>query len=213
MCPLCCATAINKTYHKDTRRRFYACEICQLVFVPPGDFLSPEAEKTAYDHHQNSPEDQAYRRFLNRLFSPMQKVLQPESLGLDFGSGPGPTLSVMFEEVGHTVAIYDCFYANDHSVLQQSYDFITASEVVEHLHHPRKELDDLWNILRPGGVFGIMTKRVYGHKAFMTWHYKNDLTHVCFYSVATFEWLANRWKAELTVSEKDVVLFKKRSLS
>ncbi len=213
MCPLCCATAINKTYHKDTRRRFYACEICQLVFVPPEDFLSVEAEKSAYDHHQNSPEDQAYRRFLNRLFKPMQQELRPGSHGLDFGAGPGPTLSVMFEEVGHTVALYDFFYANDRSVLRQRYDFITASEVVEHLHHPQKELDDLWDILQPSGILGIMTKRVYDQEAFRTWHYKNDLTHVCFFSDATFTWLAKKWNAELTIADKDVVLFKKLYMS
>jgi len=31
--------------------------------------------------------------------------IAPISLGLDFGSGPGPTLSLMLEEQGHRVAI------------------------------------------------------------------------------------------------------------
>lgn len=209
MCPLCHTLNINKAYHQDARRHFHACETCHLVFVPPEQFLSAEAEKAAYNHHHNSPDDPAYRRFLSRLFLPMKKRLPPGSHGLDFGSGPGPTLSVMFEEVGHTVAIYDPCYANERSVLQQPYDFITASEVVEHLHQPKHELEKLWNILKPGGTLGIMTKRVLNREAFATWHYKNDLTHVCFFSTSTFQWLALQWQAELTIIGQDVVLFQK----
>ncbi|MDA0739677.1 MAG: class I SAM-dependent methyltransferase [Nitrospirae bacterium] len=209
MCPLCHTCKIDTAYHQDNRRNFYSCETCQLVFVPPEQFLSEEEENAAYDHHQNSPDDQGYRSFLSRLFIPMNQRLAPGSQGLDFGSGPGPTLSKMFEEAGHSVALFDYFYANDQSVLQPAYDFITASEVVEHLHHPKDELERLWNILNPGGILGIMTKRVLNREAFATWHYKNDLTHVCFFSEFTFQWLAGQWQAELTIVGNDVVLLKK----
>ena len=191
------------------RREFHSCDTCHIVFVPPEHFLSVEAEKAAYDHHQNSPDDQAYRCFLSRLFIPMNQRLSPGSHGLDFGSGPGPTLSLMFEEAGHTVALYDYFYANDTSALELQYDFITASEVVEHLHQPKHALDRLWSILKPGGTLGIMTKRVLNREAFARWHYKNDLTHVCFFSEPTFQWLAAQWQAELTIEGNDVVLLKK----
>lgn len=210
MCPLCTGYNINKAYHRDNRRSFYSCETCYLVFVPPEQFLSAEEEKAAYDHHQNSPNDQGYRKFLSRLFTPMNERLGAGSHGLDFGSGPGPTLSLMFEEAGHSVAIYDYFYADDQSVLQPSYDFITASEVVEHLHQPKEVLERLWNILKPGGILGIMTKRVLNREAFAKWHYKNDLTHVCFFSEPTFQWLADQWHAELTIVGNDVVLLKKK---
>ena len=139
----------------------------------------------------------------------MNQRLSSGSQGLDFGSGPGPTLSLMFEEAGHTVALYDYFYANDTSALELQYDFITASEVVEHLHQPKHALDRLWSILKPGGTLGIMTKRVLNREAFAKWHYKNDLTHVCFFSEATFHWLAEQWQAELTIEGNDVVLLKK----
>ena len=139
----------------------------------------------------------------------MQARIAPHSKGLDFGSGPGPTLSVMFEEVGHAVALYDHFYARNPSIFERSYDFITATEVVEHLHQPRQELDRLWASLKPGGYLGIMTKLVLDQAAFATWHYKNDLTHVCFFSRTTFQWLAAQWQAELTFEGKDVVILKK----
>jgi len=143
----------------------------------------------------------------------MQECLEPGSCGLDFGAGPQPTLSVMFEEAGHEVTIFDYFYAHVPSVFERQYDFITASEVVEHLHKPKEELERLWACLKQGGRMGIMTKPVPAHNAFSGWYYKNDLTHVCFFSQATFEWLALKWDADVTFADKDVVIFHKKTLS
>lgn len=211
-CPLC-GTGGADDYHQDKRRRFYQCVNCALVFVSPDQFLSPQAEKAEYDLHRNSPDDDGYRRFLNRTFRPVQARLAPASSGLDFGCGPGPTLSVMFTEAGHRMAIYDSFYADDPAVFDRTYDFITATEVVEHLHHPMRELDRLWRCLKPGGLLAIMTKRVIDRQAFAAWHYKNDLTHVCFYSEGTFTWLAGQWHAGLDFVDKDVVILTKPEAS
>ena len=171
--------------------------------------MSPKEEKSKYDLHENSSEDPGYRRFLTRLFDPLSHRLAPNSCGLDFGSGPGPTLSVMFEEAGHSMEIYDPFFAPETTVLQRQYDFIVASEVVEHLHYPRRELNRLWSCLKPNGLLGIMTKRGIDQEAFSRWHYKNDQTHVCFFSTETFQWLADHWRSILTFPGRDVVLFTK----
>ena len=206
-CPLC-GESRGEFFYAD-RRDFFRCANCEIVFVLPDQFLSSREEKAVYDQHENSPDDQRYRQFLNRLLEPMVARLAPESFGLDFGSGPGPTLSVMFEEAGHSMSIYDPFYAPDITPLSRQYDFITATEVVEHLHRPMEELNRLWNCLKPNGWLGIMTKRVATQADFATWHYKNDPTHVCFFSEETFQWLAAYWKADLVVAGKDVVLFRK----
>lgn len=206
-CPLCQSNQTS-AFHQDSRT-YFRCQVCLLVFVLPHQFLAAQDEKAIYDTHENSAEDLGYRRFLNRLFLPLSQRLLPQSCGLDFGSGPGPTLSVMFEEAGHSMELYDLFYAPDTRVLQKQYDFISASEVVEHLYHPRRELERLWSCLKPNGVLGIMTKRVIDQAVFSRWHYKNDLTHVCFFSIETFEWLANHWQAALTISGNDVVLLTK----
>ena len=108
------------------------------------------------------------------------------------------------------MAIYDPFYAPDAQPLQQKYNFITTTEVVEHLHRPRQELERLWSCLKQNGLLGIMTKRVADQATFANWHYKNDPTHVCFFALETFEWLATHWGAKLTVLDKDIVLFAKR---
>jgi len=209
-CPLCRENAANEFY-QDRHRNYFVCRRCHLVFVPPEQLLSETEEKAAYNLHQNSPTDPEYRRFLSRLFLPLRDRIAPESHGLDFGSGPGPTLSIMFEEIGHTLTIYDHFFAKNPAALQQTYDFITATEVVEHLHDPEKILRQLWTLLNPGGYLGLMTKLVRDRDAFAAWHYKNDRTHVCFFSRATFEWLADQWQAELEFFGNDVMLFYKQS--
>jgi len=204
ICPLCEAGHAALFYRDG--RDYFRCHACELVFVLPHAFLSRDQEKATYDHHQNSPDDPQYRRFLDRLFSPLSRRLAPGSRGLDFGSGPGPTLSIMFEEAGHSMAIYDPFYAPGTAPLQQEYHFVAASEVVEHLHHPRRDLERIWACLKSGGVLGIMTKRRIDDRDFSTWHYKNDPTHVCFFSMDTFRWLADHWNATLVAPDQDVVL-------
>ena len=210
-CPLCKNKKVRE-YSQDRNRNYFQCPVCNLVFVPSWQFLSAEDEKKRYDLHQNSPQDLNYRRFLSRFFIPLQKNLPPGSHGLDFGSGPEPTLSGMFEEAGHSMMLFDSFYEPVPAVLEQQYDFITATEVVEHLHDPKKELERLWACLKQGGWLGIMTNPAVEQDAFPRWYYKNDLTHVCFFSRATFAWLALQWHADLVFADSDVVLFHKNHI-
>lgn len=209
-CPLCDSSATS-LFAQDKRRCYHRCGECGLVWVPQRYFLDRQAEKEVYDQHCNDPGDMAYRRFLGRLFQPLSAQLQSGANGLDFGSGPGPTLSVMFAELGHTMTIFDPYYANDAMVWQHQYDFITATEVVEHLHSPRFELERLWSHLKDGGRLGVMTKMVLDADAFARWHYKNDPTHVTFFAVDTFTWLAQHWDAQLQFVAADAVIFRKNS--
>jgi hypothetical protein len=219
-CPLCASGPGQLFFHshsgafRQVPRTYFRCGTCELIFTDGAQWLSPQAEKAEYDRHQNSPEDMGYRRFLSRLAEPLQTRLRGPSCGLDFGSGPGPTLSVMLQEAGHRVTLYDPFYAPDASVLHHTYDFVTATEVVEHLHHPRRDLEQIWACLKPGGWLGIMTKLAHGPgsnpvAAFATWHYKDDLTHVCFFSRQTFRWLSQLWHCQLTFMGQDVIFLQK----
>ncbi|MBN2526938.1 MAG: class I SAM-dependent methyltransferase [Deltaproteobacteria bacterium] len=161
--------------------------------------MSNAQEKAHYLNHRNQAEDDGYRRFLARLFNPVNQQLKKRSAGLDFGCGPGPTLHLMFEDAGHKMAIYDSFFFPDKAVLEAQYDFITASEVVEHLHHPREVIEELWRCLRPGGMLAIMTQFVPAGTPFEKWYYKNDETHVCFFSPETFMYLETQLQARLTL--------------
>jgi hypothetical protein len=188
---------------------YHHCPECDLVFVRPGQRLDPDTEKSRYDQHENSPDDPHYREFLSQIFDPLVNKLDSGSHGLDFGSGPGPALSVMFREAGHTMNLYDPFYAPDASVLNESCDFITMTETAEHLFRPGIEFNRLWKLLRPGGHFGVMTKFRPPIDKFKSWHYRRDDTHVAFYSESTFRWLARRWNAELELYNNRVAIFTK----
>ncbi|MCH2181226.1 MAG: class I SAM-dependent methyltransferase [Mariniblastus sp.] len=217
-CPLCQAAGAI-LFFEDDWRPYFRCRTCHLVFVPSEFHLSLEAEKAEYDLHQNSPDQIGYRRFLARLHDPVASRLAENSYGLDFGCGPGPTLSVMFREAGHRMEIYDPFYFDDPKKLvhdetgspgnQPPYDFITASEVVEHLRDPAQELNRLWACLKRKGILGIMTKQVLDQASFASWHYKNDRTHICFFSRPTFQWLALQWSTRVEFIGSDVVLLER----
>lgn len=211
-CPLC-GEAQASIFLEGPRRTFWRCGICQLIFVPAKFHLSLAQEKAEYDQHENSPSDIGYRKFLSRTLEPVLARIAPGSHGLDFGSGPGPTLSKMFQEAGHSMEIYDPFFAPDGSVLEQTYDFVSATEVVEHLRNPQVDLARIWNCVGQGGLLAIMTKLALGHDEFLKWHYKNDPTHISFYSRGTFEWLAHQWDAKLTFVGADVMILERQQHS
>lgn len=172
--------------------------------------LSPEQEKAVYDQHQNNPDDMGYRQFLGRLATPLVERLPTGPLdGLDFGSGPGPTLSIMLEEMGYNMAIYDPYFAPDPSVLTRQYDFVTCTEAIEHFNQPAKEWGLLLSMIKPGGWLGLMTKLATDAEAFTRWHYKNDPTHVSFFSRDTFRFLAQRDGLEVEFVGNDVILLRK----
>lgn len=211
-CPFCGSACMpcHAEYRKgQLLREFLSCPHCLAIHVPRQFHLPAGLEKAEYDKHQNLPQDDGYRRFLSRIVDPLLERIARQAQGLDFGCGPGPVLALMLEEAGHTMSLYDLFYYPDEKVLQQTYDFITATEVVEHLADPVSALDQLWNLLRPGGVLGLMTKRVIDAEAFKTWHYKNDPTHITFFHERTLRWLAGRWQCELQWVGNDVVFFSK----
>lgn len=178
--------------------------------MPNSYWLTAQEEKATYDLHVNDAEDQGYRRFLSRLSVPLLEKIGTQKNGLDFGCGPGPVLSMMFQEQGHQVDLYDPFYFNNPLVFDKKYDFICASEVVEHLKDPEQEFARLFSMLKPGGWLGIMTKRVDDQHAFRRWHYIRDLTHICFYSLKTFRHIGQRYNAEFQFLGDDVALYNKK---
>lgn len=207
-CPLCGRVSLF-FFYQDKRRSYLRCNNCHIVVVPPEFFLCAEAEKSVYDQHENHPEDKKYRRFLSRAFGPLVAQLPDDAKGLDFGCGPGPTISVMAEEIGLSVNNYDLYYHNTPEVLEYHYDFVTITEVIEHVADANGLLARLNALLRPGGILVVMTSRMVDAEAFGQWYYKNDPTHIRFYCIETFEWVAHHFDWQLEIVDKDVVFFHK----
>lgn len=208
LCPLCAGLDLT-LFHRDKKREYYLCSKCKMVSVPQRYWLSPEEEKAEYDLHTNNPDDPGYRAFLSRVIDPLGERLDTGCLGLDFGCGAGSPVPAMMFERGCQVELYDPYYYPD-TFLQKEYGFIVAAEVAEHLRYPRQEFDMLVQMLRTGGYIGIMTKMVSSQQAFTSWHYIRDMTHICFYSEATFQFLAKQLGLDLEVLGTDVILMRKR---
>ncbi|MBS3799133.1 class I SAM-dependent methyltransferase [Pseudoalteromonas sp. T1lg75] len=207
-CPLCDSAQISH-YHQDKVRDYWQCADCALVFVAAYQHLSAADEKAIYDQHENDLNDEGYRRFLTRIFTPLNERLTMASSGLDFGCGPAPMLATMLQEQGHTVALYDLYYQPQQQVLQARYDFVCSTEVIEHLAQPQQQLQVWLELLRPGGTLALMTKLVIDVQRFATWHYKNDPTHIAFYSKETFAYIAERFGLTLEFIAADVIFLTK----
>jgi 2-polyprenyl-3-methyl-5-hydroxy-6-metoxy-1,4-benzoquinol methylase len=187
---------------------YHRCGTCALTFLDPERWPSPDAERARYEEHDNRPDDPGYRRFLAKLADPLDARLPRGSEGLDFGCGPGPTLSGMLAACGHHVRDYDPFFLPDEDALARSYDFIACSEVIEHVHDPWSVLTRLDGLLRPGGVLGVMTGMVDDRADFANWYYVRDPTHVCFYHPDTMAWIAERFGWTLERPRWTVTLFR-----
>lgn len=206
---LLCGTSNTALFKQVATQTYHRCNNCLLTFLDPDQMPSLEVERATYDMHENDPNDIHYRAFLRRATDPLIEKLKPGSYGLDYGCGPGPALAAMLSERGFAMEVYDPLYANDEDVLEESYDFITCTEVVEHFHAPKKELEQLNRMLTPGGWLAIMTSWLHDDIDFSTWHYRHDPTHVCFYQPKTFEyWARNAGWAALFPANNIVLLQK-----
>lgn len=206
-CPLCRSRQLRGLHAHD--RQYRECRICNLIHLIPEQRLSCAEERAHYATHENDSGDTRYRSFLSRLSTPLVERLSAGAEGLDYGSGPGPTLSIMLRELGFPTALYDPFFAPDDSALDRSYDFITCSETAEHFFQPGVELVRLNDLLRPGGWLGMMTELLDDSRPFGEWWYARDPTHVSFYGPTTMAWIASRFDWAASYPHRNVVLFQK----
>jgi SAM-dependent methyltransferase/ribosomal protein S27AE len=207
-CPLCgCGGTLG--FHVNRLRSYRRCGRCLLTFVPAAEQVTAGEAEAIYRLHRNDPSDTGYRAFLDRLARHLPSRVSPGGSGLDFGCGPGPTLSVMLEERGYRMRVYDPVFAPDDGVLSGDYDFVTCTETAEHFVHPGREFRRLDGLLRPGGWLAVMTQMLLSDEAFPGWGYQRDPTHVAFYRLETMHWIAGwmGWRLELPVPH--VALFQK----
>lgn len=202
-----CASDDNEFFFKDKFRAYRRCNVCSIIFVPISFHVSIKEEKVRYEKHNNNPHNIGYRQFLERITVSIKSRFAEGADGLDFGCGPTPLLADLLADDGFEMEVYDPFYAADKSVLENKYDFIVSTEVFEHLNNPLQEFRKLFSILKDNGILAVMTRLYNDSMDFKTWHYKNDRTHICFYTVETFDWLAKNLGVKYTQIESDIFVF------
>lgn len=188
-CPLCSHPA--EPFRKARKRDYWHCSGCGSVMMDPRDYVTPWEEKSRYETHNNDVEDPRYQNFVAPLVRQIISGHSPAGAGLDFGSGTGPVITKLLRDQGYQVQTFDPFFDNNTSLLREKYDYIACCEVAEHFHKPRQEFEMLRGLLKPGGKLYLMTRLYEPHIDFASWNYKNDETHVFFYSRRAMEWIAD----------------------
>ncbi|GAB5399714.1 MAG: class I SAM-dependent methyltransferase [Aureisphaera sp.] len=206
VCPLCKSTNVKQ---RVDAFQFLTCSNCGSVFRNPEDFPNPQKERERYLQHNNNIEDPRYQRFVNPIVEAVVKTFPTTSMGLDFGAGTGPVISKILGDRGYAMHLWDPFFHSDRSVLDKTYDFIVCCEVIEHFHKPYEEFQLMQSLLKPNGTLFCMSELLPGASQFSTWYYKDDPTHVIFYSEQNLLWIQEHLEyAQLEISDRLIVLSK-----
>ena len=115
-------------------------------------------------------------------------------------------MAKIFAVADSEVVSFDPYYFPEIK-LEGKYDFITCSEVVEHLYQPGTEIQKLQSLIKSGGILGVMTQLYSEEIDFADWWYRRDPTHVCFFQRQTMEWIAREWFSRCEFYPKGVTLF------
>ena len=199
------------------KRNYHRCPHCHLIQLARNQCPSREEEFDEYQLHQNDPMDAGYRRFLQKVTEPMLDWLKTkkkeEIIALDFGCGPGPTISVVLGEQGWNTQNYDPFFVPNKAVLLKRYDLISCTEVVEHFHEPKESWAQLFSLCKKeGSQLVVMTQTSDKHHTkqnFQQWRYIREKSHVAFYHSFTMKWIADKFNMKLSILSPSVFWFSK----
>lgn len=215
-CPICgCETADLATIRSDFSHEdffFRRCDECGLVFVtnPPEDFVS--LYDAAYyrgdgaDSFVNYVEEMGNPRTIRAYeWRGITRAVQSlcdrqDARWLDFGCGLGGLVHYARANGFPNVYGYDqgwgADWARDHGIellddeqlsgQAESFDVITAIEVVEHIPGPVGTMERIASLLKPGGVFFLTTGNAAPHRdSFTAWKYVHPDIHLAYFEPRT----------------------------
>lgn len=187
---LVCETKVTEFTQLKNSKIYWHCQNCFFTKLDPSFHIDSAKEKARYDKHQNSIADQGYvktlEKFIDYSITPFKESITNI---LDYGSGPEPVLAELLKRQGYKTKIYDPFYATN-QFSDESFDFITSTEVFEHFYDPKKEIENILSLVKVKGFIAIMTRFCTTIEEFKSWFYKDDPTHVSFFTIKTFEYLS-----------------------
>ncbi|SMO75517.1 class I SAM-dependent methyltransferase [Gracilimonas mengyeensis] len=207
-CTLCSSSTEPFYFYEKEDRHYHRCTNCRAVLMDPEDYPTPNEEVERYESHDNDVEDPRYQAFVSPLVERITQHFEPDSLGLDYGSGTGPVITKLLTDQGYSVNTFDPFFDNTPEVLELKYDYIVSCEVMEHFHEPYQEFEQLKKMLKPEGALFLKTDPYTDDKDFHAWYYKSDETHVIFYHPVTMQWIKEEFCfSKLDMDDRHISLF------
>ncbi|MBI5765187.1 MAG: class I SAM-dependent methyltransferase [Planctomycetes bacterium] len=190
-------------------RSFFHCLQCDLCFVPPEQHPTAAQAEARYAHHRNTPDNAEYTTRLSRFIEWLRDAAPNARRVLDHGCGRDSVLSRLLRDAGFEVDGHDPLF-DLHADRTRPYDAIVSCEAMEHFGAPRDELTQMSNMLHPGGVLIATTQFHRGPDSLVNWWYTRDITHLCFYSAATFSFIADRFGFTLVACDhRELAILKK----
>ncbi len=216
-CSLCNSiiykTHLNDQWTDKSGKTYFACRRCSLIQLDNNQILSYKAEKQRYMLHENSIDNKGYVTYLKKIIaSSVRPFLNKGNRILDFGCGPEQTWADILTKEGFGVTSFDPYFYTAKEWKTQIFDVITAIEVFEHINSPAIELKLLNNCLSSGGYLIIRTMLHNNNwSEFSNWWYKDDPTHITFYSKDTVKYICNKWNYKLIqVKDNCEIVLKKK---
>lgn len=204
-CPLCLHQ--SDFFAEVQSRIYYLCNNCKGIFLDSAFYMTPDKEEEHYRFHHNNPEDKGYQNFISPITSKILQDYTSDDLGLDFGSGTGSAVVKVLQDEGYQILEYDPYFHPVEQHLDNQYDYIACSEVVEHFHQPAQEFQLLKKLLKPQGKLYCMTHLYSSEIEFQNWYYKNDHTHVFMYQKETMEWICKTYGFSTVVIDNRLIVF------
>jgi hypothetical protein len=208
-CRLCDSSDCNQIFRDDVRS-YRLCGNCGLIFVPVSEHVSVEEEKKRYDLHENSADHEGYLRFLNECADVIVKETPVSARILDYGSGRNAVLTRLLRDRGYDCTAYDPLYGIGKDALEETYDAVVLCEVVEHIRDLKKELVNIKNAAGISGKIFIRTQLYPSLENFPQWWYRNDITHINFFSGQSIAKLATLLgRPEVQQQGEDIFILRK----
>jgi len=204
ICPLCQNSA-NLFYEE--KQHYFTCKTCHGIFVDENHLPDAKSEKERYELHDDNTEDTGYRKFVSPITTNIEKDFLKEAQGLDFGAGTSQIITKVMQEKGYSISAYDPYFHPNRELLKKRYDYIASCEVIEHFYHPAKEFALLKSMLKEDAKLYLMTEIYDESIEFSSWYYKNDPTHVFFYTKKTLQWIQKRFAFTNLFIEKRLIIF------
>jgi hypothetical protein len=205
LCPLC--KGGKHVYYRHGKRIYYQCEKCDSIFLDENYRLTPDREKKRYLEHNNDVNDNRYQNFVEPITSAILNKFKSHHTGLDYGAGTGPVITKILKDYSYNIKTYDPYFHNYPEYLKKKYDYIACCEVIEHFYNPYSEFKKLKNMVKKTGALYCQTNLYNKSINFKNWYYKNDPTHVFFYTEKSIFWIKENFAFHDVTIDSRLIIF------